>query len=106
MKVQITSSVMTVITNTHNITSINLNGNLSFNGQIIAETFNIYFVSVVQNLRMNNRNVNASSNHKNPISYLSRAFNQPFPSTKVKCVTSKEIEDITKALKIKKLTWI
>ena len=30
--------------NTHNITSINANGYLSFNGQIVAETFNKYFV--------------------------------------------------------------
>lgn len=52
---------------------------------------------------MNNHNVNASSNHGNPISYLSRAFNQPFPTINLKGVPSKEIEDITKSLKIKNL---
>jgi len=66
--------------NTHNITSINANGYLSFNGQIVAETFNKYFVWVAQNIHVNNHNVNASSNHENPISYLSRAFNQLFPT--------------------------
>ena len=78
--------------NTENITSINVNGNLSFNGQIIAETFNKYFVSVAQNIHVNNHNANASSNHANPISYLSRAFNQPFPTINLKCVSSKERE--------------
>jgi len=50
---------------------------------------------------VNNHNTNASSNHENPISYLSRAFNQPIPIINLKCVSSKEIEDITKSLKIK-----
>jgi hypothetical protein len=62
---------------THNVTSINVNGNLSCNGKIIAETFNKYFVSVDQNIHENKHNVNALSNHENPISYLSRTFNQP-----------------------------
>jgi hypothetical protein len=87
--------------NAHNITSINVNGNLSFNSQIIAETFNKYFVSVAQNVCGNKHNVNALSIHENPISYLSRAFNQPFPAVNLKCVSSKETEIITKSLKIK-----
>jgi Notch-like protein len=42
---------------------------------------------------------NASSQHENPISYLCRAFNQPFPPIHFKYVSSQEIEDITKSLK-------
>ena len=61
--------------------------------------FNKYFVTVTQNIHVNNHNVNASSIHENPISYLSRAFNQPFPTINFKYVSSKEIEDITKSLK-------
>jgi len=75
---------------TQNITSINVNGNLSFNGQIIAEPFNKYFVSIVQNVRVNNHNANASSNHENLISYLSRAFNQPIPTLSLKCISIKK----------------
>jgi hypothetical protein len=45
--------------------------------------------------------VNATSDHENPMSYLSRADNQPFPSIALKCVSSKEIEDIIKSLKAK-----
>jgi hypothetical protein len=36
--------------NAHNITSINVNGNVFCNGQVIAETFNKYSVSVAQNI--------------------------------------------------------
>ena len=44
--------------NTQNKTSINVNDNLSVNGQIITETFNKYFVSVAQNIHVNNHNAN------------------------------------------------
>ena len=91
--------------NTLNITSINVNGNLSFNGQIIAETFNKYFVSVAQNIHVNNHTANAPSNHENPISYLSRAFNQPFPSINLKCVSLRNRRH-NKVTQNKKFTWI
>jgi hypothetical protein len=87
--------------NAHNITSIDVNGNVSFNGQIIAEMFNKYFLTVAQNTHVNNHNVNASSMHENPISYLSRAFNLPFPTINFKYVSSKEREYITKSVKTK-----
>ena len=35
-----------------------VNGNVS-NGQVIAETFNKYFVTAAQNMHVNNYNVNA-----------------------------------------------
>jgi hypothetical protein len=79
--------------NTHNITSINVNGNLSFNSQIIVEIFSKYFLSVAQSIRVNNHNVNASSNHKHPVSYLSRACYLPFTIINLKHISSKEIED-------------
>jgi alanine-alpha-ketoisovalerate/valine-pyruvate aminotransferase len=60
-------------------------------------------VSVAQNINVNNHNVNALSNNENPIPYLSRAFTQPFPTINFKCVSSTEIENITKSLKTKKI---
>jgi hypothetical protein len=78
-----------------------VNGNISSNGQIIAETFDNYFVSVAQNIHVNNHNVNALPTYETPVSYISRAFTQLFPTTNFKCVTSKEIENITKSLKTK-----
>jgi len=50
---------------------------------------------------VNNHNANASSNHENPIPYLSRAFNHPFAAANLKCVSYKETEIIAKSLKIK-----
>jgi hypothetical protein len=49
---------------------------------------------------VNNHNT-TPSNHENPITYLHRAFNHPFPAIRLKCVSSKEIEDITRKIKIK-----
>jgi hypothetical protein len=79
------------------ITSIKINGNLSYNGQTTAESFNKYSVSIAQNLLVNKHKVN----YDNPILYLFKAFTQPFPAIKLKCVSSKGTEDITKSLKIK-----
>jgi hypothetical protein len=59
-----------------NINTIRVNGKLSSGAQIITEEFNKNFVSDVQN----NHLVNATSNHENPMPYLSSADNQPFPS--------------------------
>jgi hypothetical protein len=53
------------------------------------------------NISYNNCHVHALSKHENPISYLTRAFNQPFPTINSKCVSCKETEDITKSLKTK-----
>ena len=78
-----------------------MSGNVSFNDQTIAETFHKYFVLVAQNIHVNNHNVNVLSNYENPISYLSRAFNQQFPTINLKCISSKETEDITKSLTTK-----
>jgi hypothetical protein len=58
-------------------------------------------VSVAQNIHESNHNVNALFDQENPIFYLSREFNQPLPTINFKCVSSKEIEDITKSPKIK-----
>jgi hypothetical protein len=73
-------------------TSINVNGNLSFNGQTTAETFNKYFVSVAQNIQVNKHKPNTLSDHNIPISYLSRTFIQSFPTLNLRCVSSKEIK--------------
>jgi hypothetical protein len=58
---------------------INVSGTLSNNGQIIAKAFNNYFVSVAQNILLDNRNSNnESSKNDNPLAYLLEAFNH-FP---------------------------
>jgi hypothetical protein len=69
----IVKSTLNIKSNVPNISTIGVNGNLSSNAQIIAEELNNYFVSAIQN----NNLLNDTSNHENPITYLSRA--QSFP---------------------------
>jgi hypothetical protein len=52
-----------------------VNSNLSRNDQIITDAVIKYFASV-----QNNHQVNAKPNCENPVIYLSKAFNQPFPT--------------------------
>jgi hypothetical protein len=44
-----------------------VNGNVFSKGQVIAETFNKYFVTVAQNIHVSNYNANASSQHEKSI---------------------------------------
>ena len=37
---------------------------------------------------------------------MEQAFNKPYPSMECKCTTMKEIEQIIKSLKTKKLVWV
>jgi hypothetical protein len=80
-----------------NIGPIRVNDKLSTDGQIVTEEFSKYFALAVQ------RTCPAidTLNRENPISYLSRTYNQPLPPIASKCVSSKEIEDILKSLKAK-----
>jgi hypothetical protein len=91
----IVKSTLNIKPNVPNISTIRVNDNLSSTAQIIAEEFNNYFVSAVQN----NHVLNDTSNHENPITYLSRA--QTFPLITLKYVSSKEIADTIKSLKAK-----
>jgi hypothetical protein len=64
----------------NNISSIDVNGTLSNNSQIIAKAFNNYFISVAQNILVGNLNKqNISSNNDNPLSYSSNGFNRVIP---------------------------
>ena len=45
---------------------------------------------------------NMSNNHTDALQYLTRPYNQPYPQINIKYVTTKELEKITKTLKIKK----
>ena len=72
-------------------------------GQIITESFNKYFVSIAQNIHVNNHNDNPSSNNENPVSFLARAFNQTIPTLSLKCVSYRRHKNVTQN---KKFTWI
>ena len=72
--------------NVNNIFLINVNDNLTNDSQIIANAFNKYFLTLVENVIVENVNdENSSLNNTNPMEYLHNAFKQPFPNTKLKC---------------------
>ena len=71
-------------------------GTVSNCNQTTADTYNKYFATVAQDiLAANTTNGKAAFIKNNPLRYLFSAFNQSSPSTKLKFVSSKEIEDIT-----------
>jgi hypothetical protein len=70
--------------------------------QMIAETFNEYFLSVSENRKEISKQNNISP-HKfpniTPNYYLSQTFLKPFPSMKLNSLSTKEVEKIIKSLK-------
>ena len=77
----INSSINKKPTN-HNIASISVDGKPTNNGQTIAETFNKHFVSTARAMLTNKLKINTPTDHANPIHFLTRAFNHPFPPNK------------------------
>jgi hypothetical protein len=67
---------------------------------MIAETFNKYFLSVAENSNIKNKhNTNTShSPNTTPTQYLLQAFINPFPNIKLNFLSTKEVENIIKAL--------
>ena len=82
-----------------NITSINVDGNPTYNGQTIAESFNKHFASTARDMLTTKLKLNKPSNHAYPLQYLLRAFNHPFPPINIKYVSTTELENIAKTLK-------
>jgi hypothetical protein len=89
----------------NDISFININGTTTHNRQVIANTFNTYFVAVAQHIQHihteNSKNSNSVASDNNPPNYLYNAFKQPIPAIKLIFVSSKEIEDIVRSFKTK-----
>ena len=83
------------------IPSININGVITQNNQVIANTFNSYYSSVAQHITKNFNNSNVVGNTHNTINYLHNILKQPLPLDKLKFVSPAEIENVAKSLKAK-----
>ena len=80
----------------------NVNDSLTNDSQIKANAFNKYFLTVVENLIVENVNdENSFLDNTNPFEHLHSAFKQPFPNMKLKCQTTNDSEEIIKSLKMK-----
>ena len=71
--------------NTKDIHQINVDCTLTSNGQIIANSFNNYSLSIIGNRT-------SVAKGKIPIDYLYQAFKEPFPNIKYQNTTTAEIE--------------
>ena len=89
-----------------NITEICAEGKTTHNVKIIADSFNKHFVSIARDMLSTELKADMPSNHTDSLHYLTRTCNQPFPPINIKYVSTKEVEKITKTLKIKKISWI
>ena len=80
--------------NSNNIHQINTDGTLTSNSQIISNSFNNYFLSIIEN-----RILTAKNN--NPIDYLYLAFKEPFPTIKYQNTSTTEVEKMIESQKVK-----
>jgi hypothetical protein len=87
--------------------TLNIDGNLSKNPQVLASTFNKYFSDAVEETvsQILNQNTQDSSNDLY-MQYLNNAFQQPFAPIIWKPGTGKEIYEISKKFKMEKIIWI
>jgi hypothetical protein len=77
------------------ISFVDINGNKTYNSQVIANTFNTYFSALAQHFYTENfENSNSGAIVNNCLNYLHDAFKQMIPPVKFKFVSPKEIEDI------------
>ena len=79
-----------------------------YNHLTIANNFNKYFLSIIDNIIDENiMNIgNLTSETTDPLKYLHSTFAQPCMHIELKHTTSKEIDQIIKLLKTKEFTWI
>jgi Notch-like protein len=78
--------------------SVCINGDLTENQQVIADSFQSHFLSIADKLVSNNIEDINDTNCKD---YLYRIFKNPYPNLISDCTTTKEIENIIQSLKSK-----
>ena len=79
-------------TNKEGIHTFNIDGNITGNHQVISNSFNNNFLSKVEKISNNIYNNNfTDSKNSNPLDYLLKIFNNPFPNTKFNYTSKKEI---------------
>ena len=86
------------------ISFIRISGTKTHDSQVIANTFNTYFLTLAQHIYAQNfKNLNSEAIVNNPLHYLliHDAFQQMIPPIRLKFVSSKDIEDVVNSLKMK-----
>jgi hypothetical protein len=83
------------------IQSLMLNNKLISNQKEIADSFNIYFITIADSILVNNNNNKHSANTVNPITYLRDIIKSPFSKMTWKYTSTHEVEKVIKSLKSK-----
>jgi len=79
-----------------------LGGTSIKNSQEIVNIFNKYFLYLAKNINSTNaKQSNYNSDDTTPIDYLLQFFKNPFPSMKLKSLSTKDVDKIIKSLKPK-----
>jgi hypothetical protein len=81
-------------TNNEKIYTLNVDGKWIKEMQMIAETFNNYFLSVFRNNNAKNKHYNVSISHfpvNTHIQYISQTFTNPFPNIKIKSLSIRKL---------------
>jgi hypothetical protein len=88
--------------NMDKVKTVNIEGTLFNNHQDIANEFNKYFLSIAKNINIDqNYSISYKLDNTTPEHYLLQSFKTPFPNINLRSVSSKEVENVTKALKTK-----
>jgi exonuclease III len=102
-KMKATWNIVKSVTNGNSgsniIQSLLINGNTFDNKQVIADSFQNYFLSITDKIVSTYKN--DDNREKNCIDYLYRAFKSPYPGILFDRTTTKEIQNIIKSLKSK-----
>ena len=88
--------------NTEEINTLKIVGNIIRDRQEIANVLNKYFSTVAKNInKKQNTPSYQNSDNTTHLHYLTQSFKNPFPKVKLKSISTKEIENIIKLLKPK-----
>jgi hypothetical protein len=84
------------------IQTLNIDGKKDMNLNTIVKAFNKYFSGVVDNIHkyIKENGVNDKTKYMNYMTYMTKAFESPFPSMKITKTMSREIERIIGSLKL------
>ena len=80
---------------------INIDGKLNTNQQSVADSFNTYFLTIVDKINCNIKNDKTSLSTNNPIHWYHKNFKLPFTNMTLN-YTTKEIEKNYQITKIQK----
>jgi hypothetical protein len=86
---------------------LNINGNVTYNQQIMVESFNDCFLTIADKITdSSSSSKTGQPDNNNFLNYMLQTFKHPFPSIRFKHTSTQEIEEIIKSLKTKHMDMV